>query len=274
MKKRLVLASCLLGAVLSPVVFLVGLHPVWLGPVARTVSEKLVPSLTGTAFRMDALELNAFSGRIRARGVELANPAGYRPARALAVGALDLSVDVSSALSDVIVIREVALRDAFVSYVTLRGTNNFEAIAAYRDRGADPAKAEAAGRAPAPDGKKEAPAKKVIIDRLLLTGLKVQMGPLALPVPDIELKGIGRDTQGADWTSVGQQILDAAMKRLGGLGAGLGQLGGSLKELGMESGGEALKKTEDFTKRAGKALESAGGVLKGAEGALKGLLGD
>jgi hypothetical protein len=239
--------------------------PLWIGPVAKTVANKAVPDVTGTGFNLGKFCLNFYNGKLCVGDVTLYNPEGFSPSEAFKLGELKVDVDVLSAFTDTVVIEEIVIRDVFASYVSKDGINNFEVIMENVQKAtageADEEKPElqaprpsqgAEGNlpesveVPEPAGK-ESPSKKVIIDRFVLSGVKVQWGPVPISLPtDIVLTGIGRESNGVDWETAANDIIDAVMKKLNALGQGIIDLGNSLKDIGLDGAGAVMDAVKDI----------------------------
>ena len=114
-------------------------------------------------------------------------------------------------------------------------------------------------REPEPQAaEEEKPSKKVIIDKLHISGLKVQLGILPISVPvTIELADIGRKTGGATLMEAWQQIWEGILKA-----AGVG--GEQLKALGNLTGDAAKQATEAATKAAAQATAAVGTATESA----------
>ena len=120
------------------------------------------------------------------------------------------------------------------------------------------------------------PSKKVIIDRLRISGTKVKlmksdmMPPLMLPT--VELTGIGRKSQGATLEEVWTQVSEGVMKSMAAMGDGLGALGGLLGDgaqgLGEALGGAAGKLPQGASDAASKTVDAVGGAAKDAADAI------
>lgn len=277
-------------AILWIVVFVVAVVltlPLWIGPVAKTVAGNVVPGITGTPFRMGDFAFNFYTGRVRVGDMTLGNPSGYSPKEAFTLGELKVDMQVSSALSDTIVVDEVLVSDVFVSYVSKDGVNNFDAIMQNVKKGSEGESAEGDAVTPGegegertpgdlqmPEAKpSEEPAKqkKVIIEHLVIDGVRVQWGfvPLALPTK-IELCGIGRDTGGADWATVANEVINAVMAQLNQLGKGLKDLGNALKDVGIDGADKIAEsvKAVDLQGVAESTKTGIGSVADGAGGAI------
>ena len=104
----------------------------------------------------------------------------------------------------------------------------------------------------------EKPAKKVIIDKLHISGLKIQLGFLPISVPvTIELADIGRKSGGATLEEAWQQIWEGILKSAGVAGE-------QLKALGNLTGDAAKQATEAATKAAAQATAAVGNATEGA----------
>ena len=255
--------------------------PLWVGPVAKSVANGAVPKITGTAFRMGDFGFNFYTGKLRVGDVTLYNPEGYSPAEAFKLGSFKVELEVLSALSDTIIINDITIRDVFVSYVSKDGVNNFEAILENVQKataGEPKEEAEPAKETEEPAAKEEKPEKKVIIDHLLIDGVTVQWGPLPITLPTkIELTGIGRKSNGVDWSEAASEISDAIMKQMNALGQGLMDFGGALKDMGLEGANQALDAvknidvqgaTDAVSNAAGATMDAAGSALGSATKAL------
>ena len=262
---------CIAGAAVLAVL-LAATVPLWIGPVATTVAEKVVPGLTGTGFRIDRFCLNPYSGTLSVAGVKLSNPEGFGEAAAFSLAGFNVEVEAASLFSDTVVVKEVAVDDAFVSYYSHGGKNNFDVIMANVEKATGPKKESAREEKSGPDK----PSKKVIIDRLRISGTKVKlmksdmMPPFMLP--SVELTGIGRKSQGATLEEAWTQIAEAVMKSMAAMGDGLGALGGLLGDgaqgLGAVLGGTAGKLPQGASDAASKTVDAVGGAAKDAADAV------
>lgn len=265
-----VAAKILLGLILLLVVLLL-VHPLWLAPTAKGIANSVVPGITKTEFGLGRLVLNAYSGNFLVGDMLLGNPEGYDERVALKVGEVKVVADMGTVTDDVIVLKEVTVKDVFLSYVYNGGVDNFSQISKNAssgdpESGASKQKPEPAEKTSAGE-KPEKKSKKVIIDRLSISGITVKLGPVPLPVPPITLTDIGRDSKGISLTELGNQLLNAIMKGVGSATDGLGALGALIGEgasdlkkqvenANVKGAQDSLKKTEDAVKDAAGALKS------------------
>ena len=248
--------------------------PVWFGPVVKTAANSAVPGIVKTDFHMGHLHLNPYTARFELGDMQLSNPQGYSEKYAVTLGDIIFDAETLSLATDVIHIEEITIKDVFVSVVSggenkvgnfkqiqynvAGGKEKYEAAQAAKEGKAklDELKAkETAQEKREPEAqvaKEEKPAKKVIIDKLHISGLKIQLGILPISVPvTIELTDIGRKSGGATLEEAWQQIWEGILKSAGVVGE-------QLKALGNLTGDAAKQVTEAATKAAAQATESVG----------------
>lgn len=227
--------------------------PLWISPVVTGIAGRLVPGYTGTGFDIDRFDLNPYSGTLGINGVKLANPDGFGNSAAFSLSRFDVKVSVGSLFSDTILIREVVIDEAFASYYSHDGKNNFDVIMENVDRSMGPKKDGPSKKTPEKKG--DSQGKKVIIERLCITGTKVKLMKSdlmpALALPSIELTDIGKKSKGVTLEEAWTQISAAVMKSMGDIGDGLGGLGGILGD-GAKDIAKAL---DDGAKRLTSATE-------------------
>ena len=286
LKAALVLVALVVVALLT--------LPVWFGPVVKTVANTSVPKVVKTDFHLGHLSLNPYTARFELGDMQLWNPAGYSEKFAATVGDIAFDADTMSLMTDVIHIEEIKVKDVFVSYVSggENGVNNFTQIQYNVAGGKDKyeaaqaekkTKAEVEAKVPqekkdvsAPEADK--PSKKVIIDKLTISGISIKLGILPIRIPvDVNLTDIGKKSGGATLEEAWQQILEGVMKAAGVAGDQLKALGNMGGEAAKQLGNAAAAATESATKAASAATESAtkaasavtGSATKAAESATK-----
>ena len=283
MKAIKILFKAIVCIVAIVVVALLAL-PLWFGPVVKTAANAAVPGVVKTDFHMGHLHLNPYTARFELGDMQLSNPQGYPEKYAVTLGDIIFDAETLSLATDVIHIEEITVKDVFVSVVS-GGENevlNFKQIQ-YNVAGgkekyeaAEAEKAEKAKleelqvkemaqekREPEPQvAEEEKPSKKVIIDKLHISGLKIQLGFLPISVPaTIELTDIGRKSGGATLAEAWQQIWEGILRSAGVAGE-------QLKALGNLTGDAAKQATEAASKAAAQASES---LNKATEDATKSL---
>jgi len=261
MKKALKILLWTIVGILALVLVLVLTIPLWLGSAVTAVANKVAPEYTGTPFSLDGVGINPYTGKYRVTKLNLGNPQGYPVPTAFSVSNVFVDVEMSSLFSDTIHIREIAINDTYVSYVSRDGVNNFEWIGNHVNEKLGPKEEEE-------KVEDEGPGKKVVIDKLTISGtrLKLKMLP-EMPVPAIALVDIGKDKGGATWDEVGKLLADAVMKASSSLGAGLTSAIGAL-------GDEANNIVGSATNAIGNAAGMLGGTATNVLGNAAGVIDD
>ena len=260
-------------ALVALVIIAVLALPLWFGPVAKTAANSVVPGIVKTDFRMGHISLNPYSGRFELGDTQLANPQGYSEKFAVTLGDIAFDCEPLSLASDVIHIEEIKVKDVFASVVTKDGVMNFTQIQ-YNVAGGkekyEAAQAKAEAEKPA-EKKEEAekPAKKIIIDKLEISGLKLQLGILPISLPSVTLTDIGKDSGGATFDEAWQQIVDGVLGAAGALGDQAKALLGSVGDVSKQATEAAGKAAESATKSASDAGKAVGDGAKKAVDSLK-----
>ena len=294
MKKIAKILLALLALILIVIIAL----PLWDNIVIRPIANQLVPALTKTDFRIGALHINEFNGRITVEDLHLANPPEYEQKTAFSLGRLFFDLDMSTALSDVVVVEQLQIKDVFVSYVNDdKGINNFDQLLSNVNGGydlrndeeraayelklkADEEKAqiaqqqtETAEAQPEASGKtsgEEKPSKSLrfIVDRIEISGITVQWGPLAMPMPPITIVDLGRSQGGISPDEIWATVYATFLGSMSGIGVSLKDIGVNVGDLTMEKAGKAA---DAVSEGAGKAAEAVSEGASKAVDAFKGL---
>ena len=287
MKLIKILLKAVVCIVILALVALLAL-PLWFGPVVKTAANVAVPKVVKTDFRMGHLHLNPYTARFELGDMQLSNPQGYSEKYAVTLGDIIFDAETLSFATDVIHIEEITVKDVFVSVVSggenkvdnfkqiqynvAGGKEKYEQAQAEKQKAADEEaekirleemqNPKAAEAEKAKLAEEEKPAKKVIIDKLHISGLKVQYGILPISVPvAIDLVDIGRKSGGATLAEAWQQIWEGILKSAGIAGE-------QLKALGNLTGDAAKQATEAATKAAAQATKAVGNATESATKAV------
>ncbi len=243
MKKLLYIGGALL------VVIAIGLYYLSssLNSIVKAAVEKVGSDATQAQVRLKEVDIQIASGKGAMHGLMVGNPAGFKTEMAFNLGEISLQVDVGSVTKDMIVITEIVITSPEVTYELARGGSNIDAL----QRNVNAYTAQES------KGSSEG-GKKLVIENLYVRNGKVNVGVTALggktmtiPLPDIHLTNIGKQSGGATASQVTQQVLSA-----------IGQ-----------SATKAATSLPDVAKLAGSAKESVTDAAKGAGEGLKKLFG-
>ena len=254
--RRALLLSAGIGA--AVIAFGVLLLVARLDDIVQGLIERRGSALTGTAVRIESVEIALASGRATLRGLTVANPPGFTAPNVLSLQAVEVGIDVRSLLADPLVFDAIHVVAPHVFYeVNAAGTANIDVIRRTVEGAApgpsDPANAPTPAKRPRRRG--NAARRKVIVHLLELREGQVTLagskGQRTEELPPFELTAIGVKQGGVPPAEAGRIILvavarDVAVavaadefekavgKHLGGL------LGDVVKKGGSEAIGQGL----------------------------------
>ena len=264
---RVVLFS-VIGMCVTGVLLVLAL-PLWISPVATRLAGSIVPNYTGTEFNIEKFNINPYSGTILIKGIRLSNPDGFGSSPAFSLDDFNAQIDIGSLFSDTIIIRELSINGSFVSYYSNKGENNFDIILSNFKNATAAEKENAEGSSESKKAEKSSK-KKVIIEHLKIADTRVKLMKSdvmpALVLPSLELKDIGRKSNGATLEEAWTQIANSVMNSMSSAGDGLGMLGGLLGD-GLNG---ISKKAENVSGTAALGVsESTKGALDAVGGSTK-----
>lgn len=186
--------------------------------VVKSAVERYAPDVTGVAVKISSVHISATDGRGMIKGFEVANPPGYRGPYAVRVGEISAGVEPSSITQDVIVIREILVQSPQVTYEIAGKTNNLEAI----QKNIEAYVKRTGGESSASDGPgKKGPARKYIFGHIALRNARVTMsnpllkgGGITFDIPDIELRDLGRRTNGITAGEAAKIVTNALLAKI------------------------------------------------------------
>ena len=219
MKKMLL--TCAGGFLAAAVIAAVVLY-MKLGSIVKIAVERLGPKMTRTEVRLKSASLSPFSGSGRIRGLFIGNPPGFKTPSAFRLHSVRMSVDLKSLRADRVVVREIVVDGP---EVTLEGSLSGSNLSRIQENVESFVSAS-------PKGEKPAKEMKVVIGLFKVTNGKLNLSltalggkSLSVPLPDIELRGIGRKSGGATVGEAAKEIFGAvtgaALKAAAGMVKGL-----------------------------------------------------
>lgn len=221
-----------------------------LGAVVKAAVETLGPKVTQTEVRLASVSLSPFSGSGRIKGLFIGNPAGFKTPSAFRMNSVRMAVDLESLATDKIMVREIVVDGPEVTFEGSLSGSNLSRIQK---------NVESFVPAP-PKDKPEEPKKemKVEIGLFKVTNGKVHLSltvlggkSLTVPLPDIELRDIGRKSGGAAVREAAKEMFGAITSAATKAAAGAGSL--------VKGGAEQFE----------KAGQAASGLVKGLFGKKK-----
>jgi len=221
-----------------------------LGAIVKAAVETLGPEVTQTEVRLKSVSLSPFSGNGSIRGIFIGNPAGFKTPSAFQLNSVRMAVDLKSLRGNRVVVKEMVVDGPEVTFEgSLSGSNlsriqkNVESFV--------PASPKGKGEKPKKEMKVEIGLFKVTNGKVNLSLTALGGKSLSVPLPDIELRDIGRKSGGATVGEAAKEMFGAITGAATKAVAGAGNL--------LKGGTEKLDS-------AGKA---AAGMVKGLFGKKK-----
>lgn len=267
-----------LGAVVIIVVGVVIFVFANLGDIIKQAVETVGSDATKAKVTLNSVDLDVTQGSGAMKGLIVGNPSGFKTPSAFELGSIAMHIDTGSIDKNPIVIKSIAINGPIVTYEKTSGGSNVDAIKANVD-----AYAKQFGAGGDGAKKDEGGGKKLVIEKLTITGGKVKLSAggilgdkvLDASLPDITLTDIGKDSGGASPADVAKSVIDKLTAGIMSINPEA-LIGNAAKMLegATKAATDAAKKA---TEGAGKAMEGvtggAGDAVKGAGDAVKGLFG-
>jgi hypothetical protein len=266
--KKVLIAGVVIIVVIVGIIFLTLSN---LGPIVKKAVNTVGPNITKTDVIVSDVSVSLFSGEAKVKDFFLGNPKGFKSAQAMRVGSIYVDIDESSITKNPIIINKIEIIAPEITYEKTKGSDNFQALLKNVQSSANAEK-----KAQSKPESKEGEAKKIVINNVIVKDGKVNLTMAALggkevtaPLPDIHLKDIGKEKQGATPAEAFEKIFASLYGNITAdsvtaiLNDGLKQMG-VIKGLGAEglkTGGETAQ----------KILESSSKDIKSATEGLKGL---
>jgi hypothetical protein len=188
--------------------------------LAKLAIERLGSEITGVAVRVDSVRIEATEGRGTIRGLLVGNPKGFEAPHALKLGEMHLALDPASLAKGAVLIRELVLAAPEVVYERGQGSDNLaliqKAVNAWVEKHAGASK---------PDG---GAGMKFVVERVTVRDGVARFGTAAsLPIPDLQLRDVGKKSGGASAGEVVKQVWDAILRSITVLAL---KAGGAIKD--------------------------------------------
>jgi hypothetical protein len=237
---------------------------VFLNSMIKAGVEAVGPEITGTAVKLDAVDLSLLSGQGRLKGLVVGNPQGFQTESAFKLADAKVKVDLKTALSDKLIIEEILIDGPEITYEGGPSGSNISKIQDNVTAFGKSATPKGAAESKSP--KKDPTQKKVQINHFILKNAQVNASAsmlkgkaLTIPLPDIHLRDIGKESGGVTVQKAAAEVIVAINKSVVQAVASSGRL----LEKGIGAAGEAAKGLGSEAGKAGsKAVEGIKGLFK------------
>jgi uncharacterized protein involved in outer membrane biogenesis len=203
--KKILLAVLALLFVL--VISAVGYLYFSLNTLVKKAVETVGPRITKTDVRLSSANISPFSGSGSLNGFVIGNPEGFGKEPALRFGSIQVKVEKTTLLKEVIDVESVIIRNPDILLEgTLRGNNLGKLLQNIKSSSSSKSSEE---KTSAKDS------KKFVVKEVAISGIKLRLAASALdqkveqslPLPEIRLQNIGSDGSGVSASELATQIL-------------------------------------------------------------------
>jgi hypothetical protein len=181
-----------------------------LDTIVKKIIEEAGSQVAGVKVSVGGVKISLADGKAQITGLRVANPAGFKTDTAFELGEVAVALDTGSIGKNPFVVKDVLIGGPAVTYELGAGGTNLDQL--QKNVKAFSAKSGGGSKEAAKPADKEE-AKKMVIDRLAITGGQVKLAAAGMDstakLGDITLTGIGRDSGGASAAQVAEKLLDA-----------------------------------------------------------------
>jgi hypothetical protein len=179
----------------------------FLDGIVRKGIETVGTQVAKVEVKLDDVGMSVFTGKGALRGLQVANPKGYRAPRAVTVGQALVVLKPLSVFSGRVVIHSVVVQETEIHYEKRDGKANLDVIQANVES------------ALPQDRDKAKPEKKLQIDSLVIRNAKVYVygdkpnePPTVLTLNEIHLKDLGQGPEGITGAELTRKLTVAVIK--------------------------------------------------------------
>lgn len=176
----------------------------YLDVIIKGAVERVGPEVTGTEVRLESSRLSLLDGSGSLNGFVVGNPDGFENPNAFTLGAIDLQIDTSTLGDDVIVINNINIVSPKIFYENGAAGDNLQTLM-------DNIQRNTGGSS---DEESSGEEKKIIIERFSLSDGDITVSHsrlsnvIEVPMPDLVLTDIGRNSNGATISQASKQIFE------------------------------------------------------------------
>jgi hypothetical protein len=166
--------------------------------------------MTASKVSVDQVKINATNGEGIITGLTIGNPKGFKTNHALKLSEFTVAIDPASLVSDVVIIKKIAIIAPDIIYEKGNTMTNFDAIQKNIANYLGPS-----------EGSNQSSDKKLIVEELTIRDAKAQVSAafmagktMTVNLPDITLRNLGKSKGGITSGELGNEIAGALKKQL------------------------------------------------------------
>ena len=250
-----------------------------MGGIIKTGVETVGPMVLKVPVTLESADVSLL-GKGELTGLTVKNPEGFQSDYLFQLGQVSISLDPLSLMGDTLHIKEVIVDTPSILFEGSLVRSNLKTLLDQLSSGeAKRPSPDQPGEPTEPVEKSDSPEKKLIIDHLLIKGVKLGYSnalfggkAISLKLPDLEKRDIGKSEGGLPATKVIQDLVEEIYgSAVSAIQKGGDRLSDNLKELNKKIGhhkevDKAADKIKDVSGKVNEELEKVSGKLKGLFG--------
>jgi hypothetical protein len=244
-----------IGLVVLVAAVLIGLAA-FLGQTVKSAIETAGPRLIGVPVTLDACQARLLKGELTLRNLSIGNPKGFDSPEAIRLDRLLVKIAWPSLLKSPLVIDRILVESPEINYELGKGKSNIGLILANLEGTKPPAQSAPEPAAPVKRG------KSVIIKELTIASARFTVGiqgtggaVIPMPLPNIQLTGIGESAGGVTPAEALQAVFRALSRETAGAAEGAGPIlgaGADAVDKGAQDVSRVLKSFDKLLSRPEK----------------------
>ncbi len=267
-----------IGGLVAVIVVLLVIVLSSLDSIVKGAIETYGSEATQTEVSVSDVSISLTSGEGSISGLNIGNPAGFSDPDLFRLGKISVKIDTDTVTQNPVVIDEIIIQSPSVFYeINKAGDSNVEIL---KKNIAQATGGGGSGGSSSAAKESSGEEVKLIIRKLVIEGGKAKVKIAALGgleqsvnIPRIQLKDIGKKSNGATAAEVAQQVSKSLVSGVTGAVSklGVGKYIGKSADMFKDAAG---KVGSAVSGAAGTAGDTLGGAAEKASGAIKGLFGN
>lgn len=208
--------------------------------IIKASIERFAPKYLGVPVSVQNVDVSPFTGEGSLKVLVIGNPEGFKSDFAIKLRGISIKMDPKTLIDDTIIINNITVDKPEIIYELSNVGNNLETLKKNASKGKPKSNTD------------EELAKKVIVEYMLIKDGTVRAGfgnsKATLPLPDIELRNIGKEEGGTSFAKAGSKVVTSIIKNVNTLN--LAPLTNSMKAVlnPAKSITDSVKNTSDTLK--------------------------
>lgn len=164
--------------------------------------ELIAPRITKTNVKLEGVSLSLLSGGGALKGFVVGSPEGYEAPSTMAVGEIEVSIQLASLMSDKYVVRSIRIIEPEITFEGGLRKNNLTQILKNVERSTGGGRQRTDQPKESPD-EKSSPEHKIQVDEFILSGARVKWAvpgfggrTVEVVLPTLEMKDLGTGEEG------------------------------------------------------------------------------